>query len=169
MCLHTYVLALTHSWFTDYSECTDCVSLWSILLITVNATEYSERRHTTLFSTLMNNGCADQRGYGHPSGEVTRVTLLLITVNVALFSSILSSRLADVAKGNVYWLQWTLYWLQWMFAMMWHNILRLLLITVNVIAKPVSPSLCAGANADVYMSRCMRLVKLRISRMIIVW
>ena len=102
MYLHTCVLALIHPWFTDYSECTDCVSRWCILLITVNATEYSERQHSALFSTIMTNGCADLRVIGYPSGDVTRVTLLLITVNVALFTSVLSSRLADVAKGNVY-------------------------------------------------------------------
>lgn len=51
MCLHTYTLALTYTRSADYSERPDSLSRQLRLLITVNATDYSECQHSALFPT----------------------------------------------------------------------------------------------------------------------
>lgn len=51
VCLHTYTLALTYTRSADYSERPDSLSRQLRLLITVNATDYSECQHSALFPT----------------------------------------------------------------------------------------------------------------------
>lgn len=71
---------------------------------------------------------------------------LLITVNVYTWSPIQGSPGCYDWAATSCWLQWTVYWIQWIFVERIDELLRRLLITVNVTSQESCPYWCTKAE-----------------------